>query len=298
MRITNNMVTNSVLTELQQLNTQQSTLQAEVSSGLAVTQPSDNPSVFGQFIQEEGQSSQLAQFSKNAAQALNLAQASYSGLNSLTQIYDNATQLATEGTGTLGNGANAGYADELNQLIEQAVSVANTQVNGNYLYAGTAVDKPPFTATTDSTGKITSVSYVGNSGHAAIPISPTSSINPSTTGATNSGLADMINNMIAVRDAMTGGDTAAVSAAAQTLNGSEEVLSSAAAENGAIQLGIQSEQTQEQSNSTNLASLMSSQTNADLATTITRLDQTQLAYQAAMETAAKVLQLSITQYIP
>jgi flagellar hook-associated protein 3 FlgL len=297
MRITNNMVTNSVLSELQQLDTQQSSLQAEVSSGLAVTQPSDNPAVFGQVIQEEGQSSQLAQYGKNASQALNLAQSSYSGLNSLTQIYDSATQIATSGTGTLGAGAASGYADELNQLIEQAVTVANSQYNGNYLYAGTAVDKPPFTTTTDSNGNITSVTYAGNAGQAAIPLSPTSSVVPTTSGATNSGLADMLNNMIAVRDAMNGGDTTAISQAATQLNSSEEVLSSAAADNGAVQLSIQSEQTQEQSASTELTSLMTSQTNADLPTTITQLDQTQLAYQAAMETAAKVLQLSITQYI-
>jgi flagellar hook-associated protein 3 FlgL len=297
MRITNNMVTSGVLAQLQQLDSQQSSLQAEVSSGLAVTQPSDNPAVFGQVIQEDGQSSQLEQFSKNAAQALNVAQSSYAGLNSLTQIYDSATQLATEGTGTLGTGADSGYADELNQLIEQAVTVANSQYNGNYLYAGTAVDSPPFTTATDSNGNVTSVSYAGNSGQAAIPLSPTSSVSPTTSGATNSGLADMINNMIAVRDALTNGDSTALASAATNLNNSEDVLSGAAADNGAVQLSIQSEQTQEQTNSTELTSLISSQTEADLPTTITNLDQTQLAYQAAMETASKILQLSITQYI-
>jgi flagellar hook-associated protein 3 FlgL len=297
MRITNNMVTNSVLSELQQLDTQQSNLQDEVSTGLAVTQPSDNPAVFGQVVQEEGQSSQIAQFGENATHALNLAQSSYAGLTSLTQIYDSATQLATEGTGTLGADANAGYADELNQLIEQAVTAANSQYNGNYLFAGTAVDSPPFTTTTDAEGNIASVSYVGNDGQAAIPLSPTSSVAPTTSGATNSGLAGMINNMIAVRNALTGGDSAALASAAGSLNASEEVLTSASADNGAVQLSIQSEQTQEQSNATELTSLVSSQTDANLPTTITQLDQTQLAYQAAMETAAKVLQLSITQYI-
>ena len=107
----------------------------------------------------------------------------------------------------------------------------------------------------------------------------------------------MINNMIAVRDALTSGDPAALASAATSLNNSEEVLSTASADNGAVQLSIQSEQTQEKTNATELSSLVSSQTNADLPTTITQLDQTQLAYQAAMETAAKVLQLSITQYI-
>ena len=37
MRITNNMVTSSIMTELQDLETQQSSLQSEVSSGIAVT---------------------------------------------------------------------------------------------------------------------------------------------------------------------------------------------------------------------------------------------------------------------
>jgi flagellar hook-associated protein 3 FlgL len=297
MRITNNMVTNSVITELQQLDTQQSSLQAEVSDGLAVTQPSDNPAAFGEVIQEEGQSSQLAQFSQNAAQALNLAQASYAGINSLTQVYDSATELATEATGTLGANADAGYADELNQLIQQAVSVANSQSDGNYLYAGTAVNAPPFTTTTDAEGNISSVSYVGNYEQTAIPLSATNSVAASTSGDTNAGFAAMINNMIAVRDAMTSGDPTALAAAVTGLNNSEDVLSGAAADNGAAQLSIQSEQTQEQSNSTELTSLISSLTDANLPTTIASLDQVQLAYQAAMETASKILQLSLTQYL-
>jgi flagellar hook-associated protein 3 FlgL len=297
MRITNNMVTTSVLAELQQLDSRQSDLQTEVSSGLAVTQPSDNPGVFGQVIQEEGQSNQLAQFNQNATQALNVANASYAGISSLTSIYDRATQLATLGTGTLGSSANAGYADELNQLIQQAVTVANSQSDGNYLYAGTAVDTPPFTATTDSNGNITAVAYVGNSSQTSIPLSATSSVAPSTSGATNSGLAAMINQMIAVRTALTNNDATGLATAATGLNNAGDTLSTAAADNGAVQLRIQSEQTQEQSGATEVSSLISSQTDANLPSTITELNQAQLAYQAAMETAVKVMQLSLTQYL-
>jgi flagellar hook-associated protein 3 FlgL len=297
MRITNNMVTNSVLAELQQLDTQQSSLQAEVSSGLAVTQPSDDPAVFGQVIQEESQSNQLAQFNANGTQAINVANSSYAGLNSLTQVYDRATELATEGTGTLGASADAGYADEMTQLIQQAVTVANSQSNGNYLFAGTAVSAKPFTTTLDSNGTITAVNYVGNYQQTAIPLSATSSVTPSTSGTTNSGMATMINNMIAVRDALTAGDAAALATAATALNTSEDVLSSAVADNGAVQLGIQSQQTQQQSNAAEVSNLISTQADANLPTVITKLDQAQLAYQAAMETAAKVMQLSLINYI-
>jgi flagellar hook-associated protein 3 FlgL len=297
MRITNNMVTTSVLAELQQLDSKQSTLQTEVSSGLAVTQPSDDPGVFGQVIQEEGQSNQLAQFNQNATQALNVANASYAGITSLTQIYDRATQLATLGGGTLGSSANAGYASELNQLIQQAVTVANSQSAGDYLYGGTATSTPPFTTTTDSNGNITAVAYAGNSNQTAIPLSGSSAVSPSTSGATNAGFAAMINNMIAVSTALSANDPAALATASAALDNSEDTLSTAAADNGAVQLRIQSEQTQENSTATEVSSLISNQTSANLPTTITELNQAQLAYQAAMETAVKVMQLSLTQYL-
>jgi flagellar hook-associated protein 3 FlgL len=291
------MVTGSIVAQLQQLETQQSTLQTEVSSGLAVTQPSDNPAAFGQVIQEEGQSAQLAQYNANANQALNLAQTSYAGLNSLTSIYDRATQLATDASGTLGTSANQSYADELNQLIEQAVSTANSQFNGNYLYAGTAVNTAPFTTTTDSNGNVTGVTYVGNSTQTTIPLSATSSVAAGTTGTTNAGLATMINNMIAVRDAMNSGNSAALDAGQTNLTNDENTLSDAVAQNGAVQLRIQSEQTQGQAGASEISQLISNQTSADLPSTITKLSQAQLAYQAALETSSKVMQLSLVDYI-
>jgi len=297
MRVTNNMVTAGIVAQLQQLETQQSTLQTQVSSGLAVTQPSDNPSAFGQVIQEEGQSSQLAQYNANANQALNLTQSSYGGLQSLTSIYDRATQLATDASGTLGASANQSYADELNQLIEQAVSTANSQFNGNYLYAGTAVNTAPFTTSTDSNGNITGVTYVGNSTQTSIPLSATSSVATGTTGTTNAGLATMINNMIAVRDAMNSGSAAALDTAQTNLINDENTLSDAVAQNGAVQLRIQSEQTQGQSSASELSQLISNQTSADLPSTITKLSQAQLAYQAALETSSRVMQLSLVDYI-
>lgn len=297
MRITTNMVTSQLVAELQQLESQQSSLQAEVSSGQSVTQPSDNPAVFGQVIQEESQSQEISQYNTNASQALDVAQASYAGLNSLTQIYDRAVQLATLGSGTLGTSANQGYADELDQLIQQAVTTANSQYNGSYLYAGTAVNAAPFAVSTGSGGEITAVNYAGNSSQTAIPISATSSIAATTDGTTNAGIATMINDMIAVRDALNSGDSSSLSTASTALNNDEETLSSAVAENGAVQLRIQSAQTQEQSGSTEITNLISNQTSADLPTTMTQLSQTELAYQAALETASRVMNLSLTDYL-
>jgi flagellar hook-associated protein 3 FlgL len=296
MRITNNMVTEGLVNEMQQLDSQQTTLQGEVSSGLAVSQPSDNPEVYGQVVELEGQGSQLAQYAANAATALNLAQASSSGLNSLTQIYDQASQTVTQASGA-DAGSSQDYADALDQLIQQAVSVANSQYAGSYLYAGTAQGQPPFATTTNAQGQITAVNYVGNDSQTAIPVSANTNIPVSTSGTTNSGLATIINNMIAARDALNAGSSSGLATAQTNLTSSEDVLTSAVADNGAAQLRIQSEQTQQQANATEVESSISSDTSANLTTAITQLSQIQLAYQAALETASKVETLSIVQFV-
>lgn len=297
MRITNNMVTNTMLSELQSLSSEQAQLQTEVSTGLAVTQPSDDPAGFGQVVNMESQSSRLTQFASNATQALNLANSSYSGLSSLTSIYDRATQLGTLGTSTNASTSDPAYATELGQLIQQTVTTANSQANGEYIYGGTATNTPPFTATTDASGNITGVTYVGNSNQSAIPLSSTSSVTVGTSGATNQGIADFINHLVALRDALTSGDSTALATANTALAGDDTNLTNAVAENGAVQSRIESEQTEQQAETTELNTQITNATGADLPTTIVKLNQAQLAYQAALQTAASVMHMSILNYI-
>ena len=298
MRITNNMVTNGILNELQQLQNQQSSLQTEVSTGLAVTQPSDNPTVYGQVVGLQYENDQLAQFNANASQALSIANASYGGLDSLQQIYDRASQLGTEGSGSLGTGASRDYSSELDQLIQQAVQVANSQQSGSYIYGGTAVGTAPFTTATDpATGQISGVTYVGNFHQASIAVSTTSSVSPGTSGATNSGIAGFINGMIALRGALQSGDSGSIDTATSNLASSEDVITSAVAENGAVQARIQAEQTQLQARSAEIGTLISGDADTNLASTIVQLNQAQLAYQASLQTAASVMHLSLLNYV-
>jgi len=49
--------------------------------------------------------------------------------------------------------------------------------------------------------------------------------------------------------------------------------------------------------STNITTQTSNLTSADLTTTLTELDQTQTAYQAAMESGEMIMNLSILDYI-
>ncbi len=297
MRIATNSISDGIINQIQQLTSQQAKLQNEVSTGQRISQPEDDPAAIGRVLNLESEGRQISQYASNAASALQMAQASFSGLSAIKKVSDRAGQLATLGTGVIGSTAMSAYATETNQLIEQAVQAANTQFNGNYIYAGTAVTTPPITVTRDSTGQITSVSYVGNSAQAAIPLSEATSATPSTSGATNTGLAAFINNLVSLRTALNSGDTAAVSAAEPGLTASENVIVSAIADNGGVQMRIEAAQAQQTESTASVNQLISSETSADLPSTIVKLTQTQTAYQAALQSATIIMKLSLLDYI-
>ena len=189
------------------------------------------------------------------------------------------------------------YGNEVDQLIEQALQLANTRSGGDYIYGGTAVDAPPFVATRDADGKILSIAFNGNTDQATIPLSEATSVTPSTSGATNTGMGDFLNNLIVLRDALISTDTDAVRASQPGLLESENLIIAAMADCGGIQTRIEAAQAQQKDRVMSLESLVSNEASVDLPTTIVKLNQTQTAYQAALASAAKVMNLSLLDYI-
>jgi flagellar hook-associated protein 3 FlgL len=159
------------------------------------------------------------------------------------------------------------------------------------------VDSPAVLFTRNVAGKIDTATYDGNAGQAAIPLSEGASITPSTNGTTNAGIVAFIANLISLRDALNSGSTAAVSTAQSGLTTSEDLLVSALADNGGVQTRIEASQAQQEDRTTSVDQLISSETSADLPETIVKLNQTQTAYQAALQSASNIMKLSLLDYI-
>jgi len=297
MRLASHSISDTIVRQIQHLGLQQSRLQNQVATGQRIFQPEDDPSAVSRVLKLETEARQLAQFSRNGDRALEISQATFSGLRSLKAVSDRATEI-----GTLGSGANSAdglraYAIEVEQLIEQAFQLGNTRLGNDSLYAGTAVDTAPYVATRDGDGRITAVAYAGNSDRSAIPLSATSSITPGTDGATNTGIRDFLAHLIALRDSLEAGDRSALTTAQEGLIDSENLLVSALGEHGGVQSRIEAARTQQTELQLSLESLVSGETDADLPSTIVKLTQSQTAYQAALQSAANIMRLSLLDYI-
>ena len=297
MRIATSTISDSIVRQIQKLGTQQSKLQTQVSTNQRIFQPEDDPAAVGRVLGLESENRLIAQYTRNADRALQISQSSFSGLTELKKISDRMTELGTLGTGAISPESFKAYAAEADQLIEQAVQQGNARFGNDYLFAGTAVDTAPFNATRDLTGKIIDVTYDGNTSQTPIALSDTAAVTPGTTGATNTGLKDFLKQLIALRDGLNAQDTAAVTTAQSALIGSEDLLVSSLAEHGGIEMRIEINQSQQQARSEDLGKLISSEVDSDLPSTIVKLNQTQVAYQAALQSAANIMKTSLLDYL-
>src|ERR1043165_7667582 len=225
MRITNNTLSDNILRQIQSLGSQQAKLQTQVATGQRIFQPEDDPTAVGRVLNLESEQRQITQYLSNADRAMELSQASFAGLQQLKKVSDRATEIGTLGAGSLSAEASKAYSSEVDQLIEQTLQFTNTKFRNDYIFAGTAVDAPPFAATRDPvTGKVTAVAYQGNAGSAPIQLSETASISPATNQTTNLALRDFVNGLVALRDALATNNTAGVSTAQTSLIAGEDVL--------------------------------------------------------------------------
>jgi flagellar hook-associated protein 3 FlgL len=151
-RITNNMVSDRVMSDLQARYAAMANTQLQISTGRRVNDPSDDPTA---AAQERLRQSQLAgiqssQKSVNNSQSwLNQAESSISGIN---DVLSRAKEIATTGAnGSYSQSDRNALANEVDQLIKQAKESLNAKVGSDYIFSGTKTDVPPYsTATGDA----------------------------------------------------------------------------------------------------------------------------------------------------
>jgi flagellar hook-associated protein 3 FlgL len=134
----------------------------ELSSGLKVNQPSDNPAAVAGYIINQAQTSEVSSYLSNISGLQGTLQVADSTLNSVVTNLSQAISLAVEGAnGTVNQTDRNAIAQEVNGIQQQILDYANQSYQGNYLFAGTAVNTQPFVTDPSSSS---GVSYVGNTG--------------------------------------------------------------------------------------------------------------------------------------
>ena len=164
MRVTDKMIYDGAALRTGRARDEMEAASQEVSSGVRVQHPWDDPGAASQVIGHRAAASRadaIAQGAQRASDELNAADDALSGMNT---VLDRVREIAVQfSNATYSPQERAAAANEINGLKAEALTYANTQFGGRYLFRGFKDKSPPF----DATG-----AYAGDSGVRQVETAP------------------------------------------------------------------------------------------------------------------------------
>jgi len=310
MRISASSFPNVLVRQLGDLSVRQNRLQNQVATGQRIQNPEDDPDAMRRVMDLQAESKGVAQYLRNTNLQLDQTKATFNTINGLKTVANRATEIANGADGTRSKAELAALAQEVEQLLQQAVDTANTKYEGKYLLAGTKSDQPAFVATRDADGNITGVTYQGNTEVSAVEISSGTTVPDQVVGANTSGTgatglvkdsrsgSDLFAHLIELKQNLQAGKTTAINSQTRPALGkdSDHIITQLSA-NGAVQSRLETNAAALTDRQNSIERLVSNEADADLAQTIVRLSETQNAYQAALQSGAKILNSSLLDYL-
>ena len=295
MRVNPNNVPN-IIADMQQSQVSLNTALQQVSTGKRVTLPSDDPFASAAMVQNTIETGNVDQYTQNVSSVLLTLQSSDAALSSVVTSLTNAVSLGTQGASGTNSASNLqAIATEVQGLLTNVVSQANTSVGGAYLFGGTSTATP---YTGDSTSP-TGYTYNGNNGVNSVAIGDQNNVQVNIPGSQifsdpSNNVLGSLRSLVTALQTGTSADIAnATSAVTSAISfiGQQRVIYS----NSASQVNAQ--ETNLQEDTVTLASQENNLIGVDEATAAVNLSQAETDNSAALAAAAKVLPNTLLNYL-
>lgn len=307
MRITQDMNTRMLSSALRQHQSSIYNYQQQISSGLQVSKPSDDPGAYGLIRSLKCDLAKLEQYSRNANMALNYHQAVNQSITQAVNIMHRVNELAVSGgDATFDDVLRGTIAEEINAMLESLIGVANGSEDGRYLFAGLRTDAAPYETVVDAEGMITAVNYVGSTETRNIKTGENLYVATNLPGSTDTSeggvfqtaTRDVFDAIIQLRDKLAAGEDIAGTEIQSRLQQDLDHLLNQASLNGVREEQVRMHKTVllelQQANQKATEPLES----VDVAATMMKLSQSETAYQAALSSTSRMLQqVSLLNFI-
>lgn len=300
MRITQGMLNQQMLTDIQANLNRVSTLQNEVSTGKRINQPSDDPVGVGYVMEYNNELAYYNQYQNNASQATNWMTNTESSLQQATQVMQRARDLAVQGASdTLTASDRQSIASEVGQLYSQMVGIGNSQFNGKYVFNGQQTSTAPYqdaAALTNVTDAGQVLYQVGTGDNLNVGVSGNAFFGAATTaGNTTSDNAFAV--LQRLQTALNANDTATIQTTLGQIDTRNNQMLATQADLGARMNQVQLVQSRLTDTVNNVTTLLASTQDVDMAKAITDLQNAQNVQTAALQVGAKVIAPSLVDFL-
>jgi flagellar hook-associated protein 3 FlgL len=300
MRISDTMNTQATIANFAQLRDQVDAAQTQVSSGLRFSQASQDPAAAAGVMLNNTQLNALAQYQKNVDTATRRSNLEDGVLSQMNTLMANAQQLAiSQATSTATPATMQATAQQVNQLLAQAVQLANTKDGNEYLFGGMTSSVQPFSVNQSGAAYTFTISNPPPTGQRQVEIGPGQLIptNHDGTQAFGTATTGPLASLQSLAAALQTGTVSAVQSTLGDLDTQVTNIQSLVGENGAWGNRLQITSSNLTALTNQLTTSNASLQDVNIETAMTNLTGRQTAYQAAMAATSRVLGLSLANYL-
>ncbi len=295
MRVTQNMTVTGVVRDLQRALQKLAESEEKVSSGRQWHRPSEDPSAVRYAASYKSHLQRIDQYRKNIDRANARLGYTESSLNEVGNVYTQLKSLAVQAASdTTTEQDRQNIAADVAAIRDHLVQLANTKLEGQYIFSGSQVSTPPYVREEGE-----SVDYRGDSEEMYIHVSDQNTVAFNIPG--NEVFGDRTSGIFHTLDVMEksllGNDRVGIEWALGQIDEHHEDLLSARARVGARMNYLEITEDSLASAQQQLTSALSQVEDADLTEAVTELSQYENQYQAAASATAYVLKSSLLDYL-
>ena len=258
-----------------------------VATGKRITAISDDPVGLTQSLHVKSAISNLEQLGRNISMGKTWLAASESSLSQVQDIISDASALCLQMVnGTIDLSQQASAASIIENHIDEMVSLGNTEVNGQYVFAGWKTDTVPFGQ--DGT-------YHGDNHAFTIKIGNDTTIEIGADGEAI--FQDLFTTLSDLKDALEGNDVEGIRAAMTNLDIDLDRITTKISDIGSKVLRMETNEQIFQEVTISNTQRLSEIEDADMAAAIIDLESRQVVYQAALASSARIMQLSLVDFL-
>ena len=287
MRVANKTVYDAVRFNLANIQEELHKANRVVATGKRISALSDDPVRLTESLHIRSALSNTEQLGRNISMGTSWLAASESSLNQVQDIISDTRALCIQmANATMPAAERAAAAGIVQNNIDEIVSLANTEVNGQYIFAGWKTDTVPF----GQDG-----AYYGDNHAFTIKIGNDTTIEIGSDGEAL--FQALFTTLSDLKGALQGNDVDSIMAATTNLDTDFDRITTKISDIGSKMIRMETKGKIYQDAIITNTERLSEIEDADIAAAIIDLESRQMVYQAALASSARVMELSLVDFL-
>ena len=296
MRITNKMITASLIATVSRNRALAADLQLDLATTKRVRKPSDDPSGISQIQRFNLLIGRNEQYLKNITQIGGFVSNASLAVDSITDLLERAKEIAVQGaTGTLNADARQILANSVDQLMDDLVDLGNTSFNDRFVFAGTLTKgTEPLARSGDA------ITYSGNDKDIHGKIGSNIDVTYNKTGIdvfNPPGGTDLFATLAALKQGLEANDTNVIQNTMDQIGNAIVQTISISAEFGLLQNKLNSTEELIETENVRYADFLSRIQDTDVVETLVNFQNLENAITVGLRTMADIVQTSLLDFI-